>query len=230
MSDVVIDASAWLAVVYNESGADAVERWMPVAAMSSVNLSEAVAKLTDWSFSEADIHEALLRVPRRSSRSTSCRPGTRAAFARTRASKGCRSPTARALPSLARSTCPCSPAIERGPPSTWAWTSASFVRDSPARSRRPSTARRWAFEPAVRGVNLELLTDVRYRHPSLDIGVRYLVRHDCKSVNQSVRHQPAIRLTGKVCFCHRSESRMRVNPPNHLSVCIRYSILSRGYE
>ena len=62
MSDVVIDASAWLAVVYNESGADAVERWMPVAAMSSVNLSEAVAKLTDRSFSEADIREALLRV------------------------------------------------------------------------------------------------------------------------------------------------------------------------
>ena len=63
MSDVVIDASAWLALVHNESGADAVERWIPVAAMSSVNLSEAIAKLTDRSFSEAEIHEALLRVP-----------------------------------------------------------------------------------------------------------------------------------------------------------------------
>ncbi len=45
MSDLVVDASALLAVVYGEAGADVVDPALHDAAMSSINLSEVVAKL-----------------------------------------------------------------------------------------------------------------------------------------------------------------------------------------
>lgn len=47
MSEVVLDASAILALIFRESGADDVERELPDAMMSTVNLAEVVARLCD---------------------------------------------------------------------------------------------------------------------------------------------------------------------------------------
>jgi len=44
VSKVVIDASALLALLYNEPGADVVAEFIPASFMSSINLSEVVAK------------------------------------------------------------------------------------------------------------------------------------------------------------------------------------------
>lgn len=59
MSDVVLDASAVLALLQDEPGSDIVARSLPGAALSAVNLSEVVAKLTELGLSEADVHAAL---------------------------------------------------------------------------------------------------------------------------------------------------------------------------
>lgn len=59
MSDSVLDASALLALLNQEPRA---QRWaghLAGAALSAVNLSEVVAKLTDIGMREADIREAL---------------------------------------------------------------------------------------------------------------------------------------------------------------------------
>ncbi len=57
---VVLDASAVLAVVYFETGADVVLEALPGAVISSVNLSEVIAKLADGGTPESEIF-ALLR-------------------------------------------------------------------------------------------------------------------------------------------------------------------------
>ena len=47
MAEVVLDASALLALLNQEPGADVVAASLPEAVVSAVNLSEAVAKLID---------------------------------------------------------------------------------------------------------------------------------------------------------------------------------------
>ena len=56
---VVLDASAVLALLGNEPGAEAVLEVLPRATMSAVNLSEVVAKLAERGMPEAAIRAAL---------------------------------------------------------------------------------------------------------------------------------------------------------------------------
>lgn len=51
----VLDASALLATLFQETGSDAVEMVLPGARMSAVNFSEVVAKLSDHGFANAEI-------------------------------------------------------------------------------------------------------------------------------------------------------------------------------
>lgn len=60
MPDAVIDASALLALLNAEPGADAVAQALPAAVISAVNLSEVVAKLTQAGMPENAIRQALL--------------------------------------------------------------------------------------------------------------------------------------------------------------------------
>ena len=60
---VVLDASAYLACLNGEPGADAVEQTLPRAVMSTVNFSEVVAKLADKGLSEAEIGEVMSAMP-----------------------------------------------------------------------------------------------------------------------------------------------------------------------
>ncbi len=59
MNEVVLDASALLALVKNEPGGDIVAAAFPHVAISAVNLSEAVAKLTERSMPIAMIRTLL---------------------------------------------------------------------------------------------------------------------------------------------------------------------------
>lgn len=59
VSDVVLDASAVLALMQDEPGADRVLESLPGALISSVNLSEVVAKLAELGMPEADIRTAM---------------------------------------------------------------------------------------------------------------------------------------------------------------------------
>lgn len=59
MSSVVLDASALLALLNAEPGQEEVERSIPGAAISAVNLSEVVAKLTEAGMSEEAVRSAL---------------------------------------------------------------------------------------------------------------------------------------------------------------------------
>ena len=59
MSEVVLDASALLALLNQEPGHEEVARSIPHAAISAVNLSEVVAKLSESSMPEEEIREAL---------------------------------------------------------------------------------------------------------------------------------------------------------------------------
>jgi ribonuclease VapC len=65
MSDdpVVLDASALLALLQDEPGAERVAELLSGAAMSAVNLSEVVAKLIDHGMPAADVREALDGLP-----------------------------------------------------------------------------------------------------------------------------------------------------------------------
>jgi PIN domain nuclease of toxin-antitoxin system len=56
---VVLDASALLAMLNAEPGATRVAAVLPRAVVSSVNLSEVIAKLGDVGMPEAEIHAAL---------------------------------------------------------------------------------------------------------------------------------------------------------------------------
>ena len=59
MSDVVLDASALLALLQDEPGAERVLESLPGALISSVNFSEVVAKLAELGMPETDIRLAL---------------------------------------------------------------------------------------------------------------------------------------------------------------------------
>ncbi|MBD2446790.1 type II toxin-antitoxin system VapC family toxin [Nostoc sp. FACHB-152] len=62
MSKVVIDASAVLALLNQESGSEEILQYIGNAAISSVNLSEVIAKLADAGIPEADINQILLNL------------------------------------------------------------------------------------------------------------------------------------------------------------------------
>jgi ribonuclease VapC len=53
LSDAVLDSSAVLAVILEEPGAEHVERWLPGAKVSAVNVGEVTAKLRDLGMPEA---------------------------------------------------------------------------------------------------------------------------------------------------------------------------------
>lgn len=59
MPEAVLDASALLALLNGESGADAVAAALPGATMSAVNFSEVVAKLADAGVPALEIEQAL---------------------------------------------------------------------------------------------------------------------------------------------------------------------------
>lgn len=62
MSEVVLDASALLALLNQEPGCDEVAATIPGAAISSINLSEVVAKLMEAGMPEKEVHQALESV------------------------------------------------------------------------------------------------------------------------------------------------------------------------
>lgn len=62
MSEAVLDASALLALVRDEPGADDVTTLLDSAVVSAVNLSEVVAKLADSGMPEAAIYATLEEV------------------------------------------------------------------------------------------------------------------------------------------------------------------------
>jgi PIN domain nuclease of toxin-antitoxin system len=62
VSDVVLDASALLAVLRAEPGAERVERRLEGACIGAVNLSEVVAKLIDDGVPEAEVRRAIGRL------------------------------------------------------------------------------------------------------------------------------------------------------------------------
>ncbi len=59
MSDVVLDASALLAILNEETGADKVAPFIPGASINTVNFSEVIAKLAENGMPENAIREAL---------------------------------------------------------------------------------------------------------------------------------------------------------------------------
>jgi ribonuclease VapC len=59
MSEVVIDASALLALLNSEPGSDVVAEALPEAVISAVNLSEVVAKLCGAGIPESSIRHVL---------------------------------------------------------------------------------------------------------------------------------------------------------------------------
>ena len=59
MDDVVLDASALLALMNREPGGEDVEPMVPRAVMSAVNMAEVVGKLADKGLPEASIRAAL---------------------------------------------------------------------------------------------------------------------------------------------------------------------------
>ena len=59
MSEVVVDASAILALLNQETGSEEVSRFIGKAAISTVNLSEIIAKLADAGIPEKDIRQIL---------------------------------------------------------------------------------------------------------------------------------------------------------------------------
>jgi len=59
VNNVVLDASALLALLNSEPGSTEVERYIPGATVSAVNLSEVIAKLSEYDMPEKEIHEAL---------------------------------------------------------------------------------------------------------------------------------------------------------------------------
>jgi len=62
VSECVLDASALLALLNDEPGSEKVKGVVPDAAVSSVNISEVVAKLMDNGAPEEAVREALLTL------------------------------------------------------------------------------------------------------------------------------------------------------------------------
>lgn len=59
MSNYVLDASAILALLNNEPGSDRVTNVLTAAVISSVNLSEVVARLADSGMSKTEVREVI---------------------------------------------------------------------------------------------------------------------------------------------------------------------------
>ncbi|MEA5549815.1 type II toxin-antitoxin system VapC family toxin [Anabaena cylindrica UHCC 0172] len=59
MSEVVVDASAILALLNQETGSEEVLKFIGKAAISTVNLSEVIAKLADAEIPEEDIRQII---------------------------------------------------------------------------------------------------------------------------------------------------------------------------
>lgn len=59
MSRIVLDASAILALLAGEPGAEAVSAWVPDAAVSTVNVAEIGTKLADRGMRENDVRSAI---------------------------------------------------------------------------------------------------------------------------------------------------------------------------
>ncbi|AFY33772.1 PIN domain-containing protein [Calothrix sp. PCC 7507] len=62
MSEVVVDASAVLALLNQESGSEAISQVIGNAAISAVNLSEVIAKLVEAGIPEEDIRQILFNL------------------------------------------------------------------------------------------------------------------------------------------------------------------------
>ncbi len=62
MADAVLDASAILALILEEPGADRVESYVPGGVASAVNLGEVVAKLRDLGMVEASVDEIIAEM------------------------------------------------------------------------------------------------------------------------------------------------------------------------
>jgi ribonuclease VapC len=58
----VLDASALLALLFNEPGADRVLPYFPDAALSAVNAAEVMTKLVDFGLSAKDAQDMILRL------------------------------------------------------------------------------------------------------------------------------------------------------------------------
>ncbi|QQS31702.1 MAG: type II toxin-antitoxin system VapC family toxin [Acidobacteriota bacterium] len=58
MSDLILDASAVLAFLNNENGADVVERLIPDAKISSVNVAEVITRSLDLGHTLESAHKA----------------------------------------------------------------------------------------------------------------------------------------------------------------------------
>jgi len=63
VAETVLDASALLALLNNEPGAELVAEALPQGAISAINLSEVVAKLSEAGMPEEAIQEALRALP-----------------------------------------------------------------------------------------------------------------------------------------------------------------------
>ena len=59
MTKYVLDASALLAFLAGEPGGDAVEEALPSALVSTINMSEVIAKLLERRMSEVEVREVL---------------------------------------------------------------------------------------------------------------------------------------------------------------------------
>lgn len=59
MNEPVLDCSALLALLLREPGAERVEAVLPTACMSSVNLAEALAKMTEWGITLENAQNAI---------------------------------------------------------------------------------------------------------------------------------------------------------------------------
>jgi PIN domain nuclease of toxin-antitoxin system len=62
VSEVVVDASAILALLNQESGSEAIAQVIGNAAISAVNLSEVIAKLAEAGIPEEDIRQILFNL------------------------------------------------------------------------------------------------------------------------------------------------------------------------
>jgi len=62
MAKVVLDASAILALLHRETGADMVEQNLSGAVVSAVNMAEVAAKLTDRGMADGDVRSVLLAL------------------------------------------------------------------------------------------------------------------------------------------------------------------------
>jgi len=59
MADVVLDASAVLALLNNEPGAERVAQTLPEAVINAVNMAEVYTRLFDWGVSREEIAEII---------------------------------------------------------------------------------------------------------------------------------------------------------------------------